>query len=117
MPDGENDTKPKYNRVLLKISGEALMGEESFGIAAILNTTIVDNYFRSLNGNTQVNATEVRSMPFPEMNDIRRIGRIVYDQMTMGCKVDFDRTVAEVMGVERMYMAASDGAEEVHEQS
>ena len=56
-------------------------------------------------------------MPFPEMNDIRRIGRIVYDQMTMGCKVDFDRTVAEVMGVERMYMAASDGAEEVHEQS
>ena len=91
--------------------------EESFGIAAILNTAIVDNYFRSLNGNTQVNATEVRSMPFPEMKDIRRIGRIVYDKMTTGCKVDFDRTVVEVMGIERMYMVASDVAEEVHEQN
>ncbi|MEO1919128.1 MAG: UMP kinase, partial [Paracoccaceae bacterium] len=32
MPDGENSTKPPYSRVLLKISGEALMGDQQFGL-------------------------------------------------------------------------------------
>ena len=32
MPDGENETKPHYKRVLLKISGEALMGDTQFGL-------------------------------------------------------------------------------------
>ncbi len=32
MPDGETETKPHYNRVLLKISGEALMGDTQFGL-------------------------------------------------------------------------------------
>ena len=32
MPDGENETKPQYKRVLLKISGEALMGDTQFGL-------------------------------------------------------------------------------------
>jgi len=53
---------------------------EVFGIAAILNTTIVDRYFRVLNGNTQVNATDIRSMPFPSIKEIRRIGEIVKKQ-------------------------------------
>ncbi len=32
MPDGDTQTKPKYKRVLLKISGEALMGDTQFGL-------------------------------------------------------------------------------------
>lgn len=32
MPDGETETKPHYKRVLLKISGEALMGDTQFGL-------------------------------------------------------------------------------------
>jgi uridylate kinase len=31
-PSGSPDTVPKYNRVLLKLSGEALMGEQQFGV-------------------------------------------------------------------------------------
>jgi adenine-specific DNA-methyltransferase len=50
---------------------------EAFGIAAILNTFIIDNYFRSLNGNTQVNATDIRSLPFPKIDDIREIGKLI----------------------------------------
>ena len=34
-----NATRPRYRRILLKLSGEALMGEQSFGIdPAVLNT-------------------------------------------------------------------------------
>lgn len=32
MPDGVKSAKPKYNRVMLKISGEALMGDTQFGL-------------------------------------------------------------------------------------
>ena len=32
MPDGDISAKPPYKRVLLKISGEALMGDQQFGL-------------------------------------------------------------------------------------
>ncbi len=32
MPDGEMTASPNYNRVMLKISGEALMGDTQFGL-------------------------------------------------------------------------------------
>lgn len=59
--------KPKGN---LSIS-------EAFGIAALLNTGLIDNYFRSLNGHTQVNATEIRNVPLPDLPVIRKIGELV----------------------------------------
>jgi adenine-specific DNA-methyltransferase len=61
-----------------KFKGD-LSVHEAFGIAAILNTTIIDNYFRALNGNTQVNSTDIRSLPLPKIEDIRTIGKAVYD--------------------------------------
>jgi adenine-specific DNA-methyltransferase len=50
---------------------------EAFGIAALLNTGLIDNYFRSLNGHTQVNATEIRSLPLPALSLIRKIGEFL----------------------------------------
>ena len=44
------------------------------GIAALLNSTFLDRYFRLSNGNTQVSATELRAMPLPAENQIRSIG-------------------------------------------
>ena len=34
-------------------------------------------YFRSLNGHTQVNATEIRNVPLPDSAIIRKIGELV----------------------------------------
>jgi len=50
---------------------------EAFGIAALLNTGLIDNYFRSLNGHTQVNATEIRYLPLPDLSVIKKIGEVV----------------------------------------
>jgi adenine-specific DNA-methyltransferase len=80
--------------------GGNLSIQEAFGIAAILNARIVDNFFRLLNGNTQVSATEIRSMPLPGIDDIRRIGEAVHDLMSHTNEIDWDRVVAEVLGTE-----------------
>jgi adenine-specific DNA-methyltransferase len=59
-----------------KPKGSLSLGE-AFGIAALLNTGLIDNYFRSLNGHTQVNATEIRNLPLPDLSAIKKIGEIV----------------------------------------
>jgi adenine-specific DNA-methyltransferase len=50
---------------------------ETLGIAAILNSSLLDSYFRVFNGNTQVSATELRYMPLPDYHLIERIGALV----------------------------------------
>lgn len=72
---------------------------EAFGIASILNTTFVDNFFRSLNGNTQVNATEIRCLPFPDIEHIRDIGKFVYKSRSSLNDVDLDNIVAGILGI------------------
>jgi hypothetical protein len=51
--------------------------DEAVGLAALLNLKVIDDYFRTLNGNTQVNATDIRSLPLPNIEVIRRIGHLV----------------------------------------
>lgn len=47
---------------------------ETIGLSALLNSAIIDRYFRIVNGNTQVNATELRIMPIPPLEVIKNIG-------------------------------------------
>ena len=50
--------------------------EETIGLSVFFNTHIIDSFFRSLNGNTQVNATEIKNIPLPSIKDIKKIGKI-----------------------------------------
>jgi adenine-specific DNA-methyltransferase len=51
-----------------------LSEEETRGLTAVFNSALLDRYFRLLSGNTQVNATEIRTMKFPDLNTVSRIG-------------------------------------------
>lgn len=46
-----------------------------YGLYVIFNSSIYDTYYRILNGSTQVNSTEVNSMPVPELEIIQEIGQ------------------------------------------
>jgi adenine-specific DNA-methyltransferase len=51
-----------------------LSEDEVYGIAALFNSTLFDRYFRTISGNTQVNATEIRTLGFPDLKTLRQIG-------------------------------------------
>jgi adenine-specific DNA-methyltransferase len=57
--------------------GRELTLNEMYGLAALFNSALLDRYFRTISGNTQVNATEIRSMKFPALVIVERIGRSV----------------------------------------
>ena len=44
------------------------------GLAVFLNTTAVDEYFRCFNGHTQVNATDLKQMKYPDRNTLIGLG-------------------------------------------
>lgn len=54
---------------------------ETLGVASIFNSVFFDRYFRTLSGNTQVNATEVRALHFPPLVSVARIGERVKRSM------------------------------------
>ncbi|HTQ13462.1 MAG TPA: Eco57I restriction-modification methylase domain-containing protein [Rhizomicrobium sp.] len=55
--------------------GGSLTEPEAWGLAALYSSRLLDTYFRAINGNTQVSATELRIMPLPEYTVIEDIGR------------------------------------------
>lgn len=59
---------------LYKVDGE-LTNFEIYGLSVLYNSSIFDSYFRSLNGNTQVNAKELNSIPMPSIEIITKIGQ------------------------------------------
>lgn len=48
-----------------------------YGLYVLFNSTLYDEYYRILNGSTQVNSTEINSMPIPDIECIRKMGKKV----------------------------------------
>ena len=46
-----------------------------YGLYVLFNSTLYDIYYRILNGSTQVNSTEINSMPVPELDIIQEMGQ------------------------------------------
>lgn len=46
-----------------------------YGLYVLFNSTLYDKYYRILNGSTQVNSTEMNSVPVPEKKFIQEMGR------------------------------------------
>lgn len=51
--------------------------EQVYGLYVLFNSTLYDQYYRILNGSTQVNSTEVNAMPVPSLTEIEHLGSVL----------------------------------------
>ena len=55
--------------------GQGLDRTLAVGLFAFLNSTVVDEYFRRFSGHTQVNATDLRTLAYPDRDTLLAMGR------------------------------------------
>lgn len=59
--------------------GEGMNPDLAKGLAAFLNSTLFDSYFRLFSGHTQVNATDLRRIKYPCKDDLIKLGNQIGD--------------------------------------
>jgi hypothetical protein len=64
----------------------------AFGLAVFLNTTAVDDNFRRFNGHTQVNATDLRLMKYPDRQRLLALGEWAHNQPQLTQAIVDDQT-------------------------
>lgn len=84
---------PQYKRISTqnKVNFvDGLISEMSeclvYGLYVLFNSTLYDEYYRILNGSTQVNSTEINSMPVPDLERIQKMGRLLMQSKDMSEK-------------------------------
>ncbi|MGH9153729.1 MAG: Eco57I restriction-modification methylase domain-containing protein [Acidimicrobiales bacterium] len=74
--------------------GEGLPDGLARGLAAFLNTTTIDQFFRQFNGHTQVNATDLRSLRYASEAELVELGSAVTAVMA---QADLDAIASELV--------------------
>ena len=78
--------------------GSLLSIEDAYGISGVLNSSIIDIFFRMLNGSTQVNAVDIENLPLPSLEDIQAIGKaIIKSKPTIG--QELDKLVVDILKI------------------
>ncbi len=77
------------------VRGAGLPANLAKGLAAFLNSTLVDAYFRQFSGHTQVNATDLRALRYPARDQLVRIGQHIGE--TFPDQAEVDRLVTAVV--------------------
>lgn len=78
---------PEYEQISTQNKINFICGQDElpesivFGLYVLFNSTPYDCYYRLLNGSTQVNATEINSMPVPPITTIEAMG----NALIQGC--------------------------------
>jgi adenine-specific DNA-methyltransferase len=79
--------------------GGLLSIEEAYGISGVLNSSIMDIFFRMLNGSTQVNAVDIENLPFPSLENIQLIGKaIIKSKPKIG--QELDKIVVDILKID-----------------
>lgn len=67
----------------------------AYGLTVWLNTTWLDGKFRLFSGHTQVNATDLRNLPYPTANQLSKMGRMLEAEREWSQEI-FDKIAMEV---------------------
>lgn len=70
------------------VAGRGLTRELARGLAAYLNSTVADKFFRTFNGHTQVNAGDLRRLHYPTTRQLISVGEQIGEVITEAHLVD-----------------------------
>lgn len=90
---------PEYERISTQNKLNFITGFENlseclvYGLYVVLNSSLYDQYYRILNGSTQVNSTEINSMPVPPLEYIENMGKDLINIKDMS-----EKTCDEILG-------------------
>ncbi len=89
-----SNSLPEYDRISTQNKLNFVEGvnfdmskQQVYGLFVLFNSTIYDQYYRILNGSTQVNSTEVNTMPVPKLEEIERLGSALIDSGDLSVEV------------------------------
>ena len=68
----------------------------AYGLVVWLNTSWLDEKFRLFSGHTQVNATDLRNLPYPSIDQLRRMGERLENENVAWSQELFDLIAKEV---------------------
>lgn len=77
-------------------AGQGLPIDLARGLSVWLNSTAVDTLFRTFSGHTQVNAGDLRTLPYPSREDLAVLGRAVPARLPD--QKDLDAIVSRLLG-------------------
>lgn len=70
------------------VSGAGLDRRMALGLCLWLNSSLVDKFFRMFSGHTQVNATDLRTLRFPDSATLRKLGSSSPDRLPAQDEID-----------------------------
>jgi adenine-specific DNA-methyltransferase len=88
-------------------NGHGLDYDLARGLAAFLNSTLVDEYFRQFNGHTQVNATDLRNLRYPTRIQLCALGQ------RMGERTPNQQQLDDMISREFLLMGETAGADPI----
>lgn len=77
--------------------GKGLKASVAKGLAAFLNSTLVDLHFRQFSGHTQVNATDLRNFKYPSRSQLEELGSRIGEEFP--AQEVIDRSLEEVLNL------------------
>ncbi|MGH7577152.1 MAG: adenine methyltransferase, partial [Longimicrobiales bacterium] len=76
-------------------NGGGLEADLSRGLAAFLNSSRVDQFFRQFSGHTQVNAKDLRKLRYPALTTLRELGSRI--DAVFPAQSDLDYVIEQVL--------------------
>lgn len=70
------------------IGGGGLSRDLAFGLSMWLNSSLVDKFFRTFSGHTQVNATDLRTMRLPNRESLCQLGMLAPERLPEQAEID-----------------------------
>lgn len=79
---------------VIHVGKQGMAADIAKGLTTFLNSTLLDQHFRVFSGHTQVNATDLRTMRYPSLTQLRTLGQRAGD--ATHDQISIDRLVEEL---------------------